>query len=203
MLLGVEAATTQLAARRHQYEKAHAGRAQVSEARHVVLAVGIDDGAGARQLLVGLVVIDDDDVAAELAGPRQRLAAGGAAVDGDDELRAVLDQPFDGRWVRAVAFEQAVGNVDARLQPVVREEAAHQGGRRGAVDVVVAEDGHRLALLDGIGETRGRRLHVAHAAGIGHQRLQGRIEHDRNVVERHAARRRARGRAAPANHAAG
>ena len=159
----------------------------MSEPRHVVLAVGIDHGAGARQLLVGLVVIDDDDVAAELAGARQRLAAGGAAVDGDDELGAVLDEPFDGRRVRAVAFEQAVGDVDARLQPVMREEAAHQSGGRGAVDVVVAEDGDRLALLDRIGETRGRRLHVAHAVGIGHQRLQGGIEHDGNVVERHAA----------------
>ena len=173
------------------------------EPRHVVLPVRIDHGTGARQLLVGLVVIDDDDVAAELAGARQRLAAGGAAVDGDDELRAVLDEPLDGGGVGTVALEQPVGDVDARLEAVMREEAAHQRGGRGAVDVVVAEDRHRLPLLDRIGEARCGSVHVAHAARIRHQRLERRIEHDRHIVDAPRRARPARGPTAPAGRAAG
>ena len=114
--VGVEAAPAQLARVATSTRKHDARRAQMPEARHVVLAVRIDHGDGARQLLVGLVVVDDDDIAAELAGARQRLAARRAAVDGDDKLRALFDEPFDGGGVRPIALEQAVGDVDARLR---------------------------------------------------------------------------------------
>jgi hypothetical protein len=58
-----------------------------------------------------------------------------------------------------------------------------------AVDVVVAEHGDRLTLLDRVGNSAGGGIHVAHAARIGHQRLERGIEHRRHVVRRHAAPR--------------
>ena len=47
--------------------------------------------------------------------------------------------------VGAVALGHAVGNVDARVEAVRGEEALHERGRAGAVDVVVAEHGDGLA----------------------------------------------------------
>ena len=133
-------------------------------------------------------MVDDDDVAGERRRTCERLGAGGAAVDGDDEAGAVFDQALDRRDVRPVAFEQAVGDVDARFQTVMLEEAPEQrrGGR--PVDVVVAEERDSLALLYRVGETGGGRVHVAQRARIGHQRFQRRIEDRRHVVGGHPAR---------------
>ena len=134
------------------------------------------------------MVVDDDDVGAERCGACERLGARRPAVDRHDEAGALGDERLDRRRVGAVALEQAVGDIDARCDAVMGEEAAQQRGGRGAVDVVVAEQRHRLALLHRVGEARGRRVHVAQRAGIGHQRLERRVEHRRHVVERDAAR---------------
>ena len=85
----------------------------------IVAAVRIDDGDGRRQCLVGLVVIDDDDVDAERFGLRKRLDAGGAAIDADQKRRAALGERAHGLDVRAVALEQAVGNVDDGVDAAV------------------------------------------------------------------------------------
>ena len=68
------------------------------------------------------------------------------------------------------------------------EEALHERGRAGAVDVVVAEHGDGLVAHDRIGEARRALVHVAHRAGVGHQRLDGRVERDGHLVEADAAR---------------
>jgi hypothetical protein len=38
-------------------------------------------------------MVDDDDRHAELSGFRQRLEAGGAAIDGDQQRRALVRRP--------------------------------------------------------------------------------------------------------------
>ena len=134
------------------------------------------------------MVVDDDDVGAERAGDRQRLDAGGAAVDRDDELGAVAGERLDGLAARAVALGHAVGDVDAGGEAVRGEEALQERGRAGAVDVVVAEHGDGLPAHDRIGQPRRALVHVAHGAGIGHQRLEGGVERHRHLVEADAAR---------------
>ena len=122
------------------------------------------------------------------AARAERLGARRPAVDRHDEAGALGDERLDRARVGAVALEQAVGDIDARGDAVMGEEAAQQRGGRRAVDVVVAEQRHRLALLHRVGEARGRRVHVAQRAGIGQQRLERGVEHRRHVVERDAAR---------------
>ena len=102
------------------------------------------------QPLVGLMMIDDEDVCSERTRDGQRLEARRPAVDGDDERGAFLDKCLDGRRVRAIAFEQPVGDIDARREAVMGKEPRHQRRGAGAVDVVIAENGDPLALLDGI-----------------------------------------------------
>ena len=68
--------------------------------------------------------------------------------------------------VRAVAFEDAVGDMHQRIEPARAQEQGEQrrGGR--AVDVIVAEDGDALAALHGVGDALGGRLHrIEHIAG--------------------------------------
>ncbi len=71
------------------------------------------------------------------------------------------------------------------------QELAEQRRAAGAVDVVVAEDRHRLAALDRVGEARRRGRHVRHSMRIGHEVAQARFEE---------ARRRLHGDAAPGEH---
>ena len=181
-------APAQLARRRHEHEEGDARRAQVSLAREVVLPVRVDQRGDLGQALVGLVVVDDDHVDAEAARGGERFEARRAAIDGDDEARALGDEPLDGGDVGPVTLEDAVGDVDARGRAVVGEEAREQRGGAGAVDVVIAEHGDALAAFDGVGEPRGGAVHVAQRARVRHQRLERGIEEHRHVDDGDAAR---------------
>ena len=73
-----------------------------------------------------LVVVGDDQIDAELARPRRRLAGANAAVDRDDRRAAPVGvQPLDRRRLQAVAVLEPVGHE-------VRDVAAEQLDARGA-----------------------------------------------------------------------
>ena len=76
---------------------------------NVVLPIGVDERRNVGKALVGLVVIDDDHVGAQGAGDSERVDAGRAAVDRDNELGALRDEAFDGFGIGAVALGQASG----------------------------------------------------------------------------------------------
>ena len=185
---GVDAALSQLARDGDEREEHDARGAEVALAGDVVEAVRIDEGVHGGQALIGLMVVDDDDIGAELGRAFENVEAGRAAVDGDDELGAVTHEAFEGGGVGAVAFGEAVGDVDAVRHAVMRQEARQQRRRAGAVDVVVAEDGDLLALGDGVGDAASRLVHVGEARRVRHQGLDGRVEEQRHGIERHAAR---------------
>ncbi len=118
----------------------------MAEAGQIVGAVRIDDRHRRRQFLVGLVMVDHHGVEAELLGFGQRLDAGGAAIDGDQQLDAAFGKAADGVDIRPVAFENPVGDMHDRIEPAVAQITREQrrGGR--AVDVVVAENRDALAV---------------------------------------------------------
>ena len=155
----------------------------MAEAGQIVAPVGIDDGHGRRQHLVGLMVIDDDDVDAERARLCQWFDAGGAAIDRHQERRAARGQRAHRLDIRAITFEQAVGDVDQRVDAGLAQEARQQ--RRGcrAVDVVIAEYGDRLAAHDRVGNARRRLRHGGEHVGIGHRLLDRRIEEGGDRVD--------------------
>ncbi len=184
-----EIARPQFAADRDQGEKRDPDGGQVAEPRKIIEPVRIDHRHGGRQLLVGLMMVDDDDIEAEPCGFRQRLVAGGAAVDRDQEPGAALGERTDRRHVRPIAFENAIRNVDQRLDARAPEKRAQQGGRGRAVDIVVAEDRYRLVAHDGVGDAPGGRVHRGDAARIRHQRLDGRVEKGFDLVRLDAAAR--------------
>ena len=121
-------------------------------------------------------MVDHDDVEAEPARLRERLVAGGAAIDRDEQRRALRGERPDRLRVRPVAFEQAIGDVDDGAKPAVAQVAPEHRRRRRTVDVVVAEDRDRFVARDGIRQPRRRHRHVGERIGIRHQRPHGRIE---------------------------
>ncbi len=64
------------------------GTAEHAQTGVVVLALGIHDCGGGRQLRTGKVVVGDDDPDAARFGLSHRLVRVDAAVAGDDEARA-------------------------------------------------------------------------------------------------------------------
>src|SRR5208283_4440370 len=117
-----------------------AGGRQMAETGKIVLSVGIDERERPRQALRGLMMIEHDHVEAEPAGELKRLVADRAAIDGDDERRAVRRKARDRLAVRAITLSDAVGDVYERFTPTRGEIFAHERGAASAVDVIVAED---------------------------------------------------------------
>ena len=170
-----EAAAAQLAVDRDDGQEHEADGGEMAERREIVVPVRIDDHR-LGQLRVDLVMIDDDGVEAEPRGFGERLEARGAAVDGDEELGAALGETTDRLDVRPIAFEDAVGNMEQRVEAAAAQEAREQRRRGRTVDVVVAEDGDGFPTLHGIGDAHRRDRHVGEDIGVGHQALERRVE---------------------------
>ncbi len=109
-----------------------------------IVAARVDDRQGARQLGVRLVMVGDDQIDAEVAGPPGRFRAANAAVDRHDQLHALAVQPFDGGGLQAVAVGQPFGNEVADVGAQQLQRAAKDDGRGDAVDVVIAVNGDPL-----------------------------------------------------------
>ena len=115
---------------------------------------------GVGQRALGLVVVGDDQVDAELAGAPCRLAGANAAVDRDDQPHAIGVQLLDRDRLQPVAVAHALGK---KVDDVAAEhfERASQDDRGGdAVDVVVAVDRDLLALRDRALQPRNGDVHA-------------------------------------------
>src|SRR5690606_33895260 len=110
------AAVTQGAIDGDKNQEGDASGAEIGKAGNVVGTSGINQRGGRRQVVIGQVVIDDQNIGAPIARMGDGPVAGGAAVERDDEAGAGIDQLVHGRDIGAVAFEDAVGNMDLRLE---------------------------------------------------------------------------------------
>ena len=171
-----EAAAPQFAIERDDGDKHDADGGEMRQLRQVVEPVGIDQGRDVGKRFVALMVIEHDHVHAELFRLGQRLDAGGAAIDGDEQRRAAPGERPYRLGIGAIAFEQPVGNVDQRIQSAMPQIARKQGRRGCAVHVVIAENRDVFAALDRVGQPRRRRLHGGERMRIGHQVAHRRIE---------------------------
>ncbi len=172
---------------RHEHEKDDAGRAEMPLPRKIVLPVRVYQRVTGRQLVGDLVMIDDDDVGVALPCGGERLETRRSAIDRDDQAGALLDQLLDCRWIRPVALENPVRNIDAGANPEMAEEAIHKRGGRRAIHVVVAEDGNAFALADSLEQALGRLFAIGQQIGIRHQAADRGIEECGGLIERNAA----------------
>ncbi len=182
-----EAAATQLAIHRHQRDQHEADGCEMAEAGEIVSPVRVHQRIDLGEFIAGLVMVDHDDRHAKLPRFRQRLEAGGAAIDGHEQRRALGGKTAHRLDVRPIAFEDAVGDVDQRVEPAMAQMPGEQRRRGGAVDVVIAEDRDLLATRGCIGDSQRRRLHLRDGVRIGHQLANRRIEEVLDFVERDVA----------------
>ena len=112
-----------------------------------------------------------------------------AAIDRDNQLRAIVDQTFNRRRIWPITLKYPVGNINLRLSPMGLNKPAHQRRGRAAIDIIVAEYRNRLALLDSIGKAHCAAFHIAHGMGVRHQVFQCRIKRVLNRLKRGATGR--------------
>ncbi len=131
--------------------------------------VGIDEGKGFGKRGGAFMMVDDDDIDTGLLRHRQRLERLRAAIDGDDQRCSLPRQPHQrfARW--AIAFHQPVGDVSARREAKVAQQADEQGGAGRAIHVIIAEDAHMFAALHCVSQPLGGGIHVPEQAGVGHE----------------------------------
>ncbi len=154
-----------LAQRLDQLQR-HADAGQMLVRIAAVGPLGIDDGEGARQFAVGLVVVGDDEVEAELGGPARRVGRADPAVHRHQHLRPLGVQAIDGRRLQPVAVAQPFGN---EVGDVAAEQfqRAPQDHRRGdAVDVVVAVDDDTFPAGHGGEQAIHRRRQIGEAPRV-------------------------------------
>ena len=134
------------------------------------------------------MVIDHNDIDTGRARHLQRLKGLGAAIDSDNQPCTALGDPHQRLAGRTITFHQAIRDVIARLATERAKQPNHQGCRSGAVHVIIAEDGHRLAVQHGIGQPTGRLVHVVEQRRIRHEVADRGRAMPFNIVARHAAR---------------
>ena len=69
-------------------------------------------------------MIDHNRIEAKLFRLAKRLQAGGAAIDRDQQLDAALGERADGIHIRPVALEDAIRNMDDRIEPAMAQKCA-------------------------------------------------------------------------------
>jgi hypothetical protein len=112
------------------------------------------------------MVIGDDEIDAALFGDLSGFYGGDAAVDGDDELGAAVDDLAEGVGIEAVAFFEAVGDVEVDFAAQDVDGVPEDGGGGDAVDVVVAVDDDFFAVADGAGDAVGGFGEVGNGGGV-------------------------------------
>src|SRR4029078_1970909 len=109
--IGPEIAPTQLSRHGNQSQEYQSDRGKMAEGRKVVGSVGVNDRHGLREFFITLVMINDHCFDAKPFGLRKWLEARDAAIDSNQQLCAALRERPDCIYVRAVAFENAIGNM--------------------------------------------------------------------------------------------
>jgi hypothetical protein len=97
------------------------------------------------------MMVDDHHVEPEPAGLPERIEAGRAAVDRDQQRHALLGKYLYSVGVWTVSFKDTVRNVDNRIEAAGAQIPGKERGRGSAIHVVIAEDCGRLSTLHRIG----------------------------------------------------
>ncbi len=112
------------------------------------------------------VVIGNDQIDAALLGNLHLIDRGNAAVYGDDDFRAAVDDFREDCGVQAVPFVDAVGDVPVDLAAEDSDGVPEDGGGGDAVDVVIAVNDDFFFGVNRAGDALGRLAQVGDAIGI-------------------------------------
>ena len=125
-----------------------------------VVTLGVDDRRRHRQLVVGLVVIGDDEVHAKFTRAAGRVGAADAAVHRDDQPDALAVETFDGCRLQAVAVAEPFRDEVDDLAPEKLQRTAQDDRRGDAIHIVVAMDRDALVASQSRFDSGDRGGHV-------------------------------------------
>ena len=122
------------------------------------------------------MMVEYDDVHSETPRLGERLETGGSAIDRHQQRRATRRQRADRLAIGAIAFGDAVGNMDVAGHAAIVEEFRQQRRGTGAVDIVIAENRDGFVFLDRPDQPFGGFPHGGEAERLRQEGAQGRIE---------------------------
>jgi hypothetical protein len=111
-------------------------------------------------------MIGDDEIEAEGFGSFSGGEGADTGVNADDEADALRGCGFENLIAHAVAFAEAVRDVETDRAAEHLNGCFEQNGGGGAIDVIVAIDEDRFAALDGLLHAGDSGGHAVHAVGI-------------------------------------
>ena len=82
-----------------------------------------------------------------------------AAIDADDQIMARA-QLGHSRLVWAIAFVDAVGDIQGCAQPQCAQIDDQQRGGRAAIHIIIGKNGDALARVNGSQKSRRRLIHI-------------------------------------------
>ena len=138
----------------------HAGGTEIAEARDIILPVGIDHRMGLGKNFACLVMVNDDGFHAEFRRMGQGIMGEHTAIQGEQQVAALLFQKFHRVFAGAIAFGQAVRHVDDGVRAHGAEKQLEDCGGGNAIDIIVADDADAGLGDDGFGQTCRALLHV-------------------------------------------
>jgi len=94
-------------------------------------------------------MIGDDQIDVVLTGDVGGGEVGDAAIDGYDQPRVILGELFNGFGVEAIAFVDAMGDIELDLGAGELEAVPEDGDAGDAIDVIVAIEDDFLFLFQG------------------------------------------------------
>ena len=180
------AAPAQRAVGGHDQQEDDPDRGQAAEVPRLVHAIGVHHGERFRQAGLGQVVVKHNAFEAEAGRMGERGEGGGAAIGQEHQPAPLLCEPLERRLVRAVAFGQPVGHMDACCAARCGEKAGEQRGRGCAVHVVVGEDSDRFPGFGGVGEPLRRHVHVVQQGRVRQGSPELRLQKGGRGLRRHA-----------------
>ena len=149
----------------HKLE-AYAASTQVFEGIGVVLTLGVEDGHGIGQLLVGHMMVADDEVDALLFGIGYLVDGFDATVEDDNELHALLLGIVYTFLAYAIAFVIAVGDIVFDVGIKLQQKLIDQRYGCTPIYVVIAIHENTLLAAHGIVESVYGDVHVLHQERI-------------------------------------
>ena len=120
-------AGAQLAVERNNRHEDETDGREMTEIGKVIEPIGIDERKRAGQLLIGLMMVDDNDIEAKLARLQKRSMARRSAVDRHEQACPLRRKRLDRFDIRSITFEQPVRNVDDRAPAAMNEIAPQHG----------------------------------------------------------------------------
>ena len=113
---------------RQQHEGDPGGR-QDALPRLAARTVRVHERGDVGDFVAHQVVVDHHHVHAEALGFRQRLHARGAAIDRNQQRRPLVGEAAHGFDIGTVAFEDAIRNMDQRIESAVTQMPGQQRRR--------------------------------------------------------------------------